>query len=107
MRTRKGSALRYRVEPLEPRLLLAADWAAGLATHWSPEAELPPSDIDLLVSLPAPGERGAEPGQVQGIVSELPPALDLEALRRLGEANGSDSELPGFELAPYGAKTGT
>ncbi|MEL7448535.1 MAG: DUF4347 domain-containing protein [Pseudomonadota bacterium] len=82
-RTRK--ARRFSVEPLEPRLLLSADWAGVLAPPWSDDAGQLPSVADDLWL----------PPMAQGNGSDVtaPEPLDLSALGELHSHESADSRL--------------
>jgi hypothetical protein len=92
----KRAKLNYRVEQVEPRLLLSADLAMGFTPGWSPEAEPLQSDLELLPPLEAPAEPDKSTHQNKTSLT-LPAALDLEALSNLGAPSTAESEA---ELAP-------
>ncbi|MFB3106623.1 MAG: DUF4347 domain-containing protein, partial [Pseudomonadales bacterium] len=92
----KRAKLSYRVEQVEPRLLLSADLAMGITPGWSPETEPLHSDLELLPPLEAPAEPDISTDQYKQSLT-LPAALDLEALSNLVVPSSAEFET---ELAP-------
>ncbi|MEM9056170.1 MAG: DUF4347 domain-containing protein, partial [Pseudomonadota bacterium] len=88
------TTMRFSVEALEPRLLLAADWAAVLAPPWSDDAG-PERWSDLEAWLPSQPLSVADGSVSDGHGVD---ALDLGALRELHAPHGSVDAAPRVEL---------